>query len=216
MIVLFRKWLGGHPRQSGEPKNVAPITIDWRDPLARFNEQFSSVEAQLRDACNHVGVGVMAGNVTIWGGKAEGCAGVVLSDHVRLYDGCRLVVDKLHAESGIYFGKWVALNFNCYIEGSGGVEIGDGTIFGPNVVVVSSQHGIEVDTSVREAPRKFGKVKVGHNVWVGANAVIMAGVRIGNGSVIGAGSIVTKDIPDECIAFGAPARVIRNKVPGHV
>lgn len=179
---------------SGAPK------LNYKDPLANPN-----LPAMLDEAVNAHGSDILIGdNCTLWGGKAAQCVGIVLGDGVRLYDGCRLVVDHLCKESGITLGNGVALNFNCYIDGSGGVDLGANTILGPNVVIVSSSHG----TAEARNQKHLAPVKLGKRVWVGANTVIMAGITIGDGATVGAGSVVTRDVEPGATVVGNPARPI--------
>ena len=89
------------------------------------------------------------------------------------------------------------------------ITIGKHVLIGPNVVVCTAGHPL--DKEVRRSKLEFGKpISIGDDVWIGAGAIILPGVKIGSGSVIGAGSIVTKDIPENCVAVGNPARVIKN------
>jgi len=109
----------------------------------------------------------------------------------------------------ISIGANVFFNFNCVILDVLAVEIGEGTLFGPNVQIYTASH--PMNWQERASGLEFGKpVKIGANVWVGGSVVICPGVTIGDRSVIGAGSIVTKDIPDDVFAAGNPCRVIRS------
>jgi acetyltransferase-like isoleucine patch superfamily enzyme len=164
---------------------------------------------RLREVANAVGADVIVGHdVVLWGGKRPDLRGLQLGDRVRLYDGCRFSIDAVSPASGVILAADVALNFGCYIDGSGGVLIGERTIFGPNVVVVSSQHRV-TDAPFRDSGKTFGEVTIGQDVWVGANAVVLAGVTIGDGAVVGAGAVVTKDVAARTIVVGNPARFLR-------
>lgn len=180
--------------------------IDYRDPLAAYLERSDEIREILSKAANHVGDGVMVGRCTIWGGRSSTVAGLYLGDGVRIYDGCRIVIDHLAPESGVKIEEKAALNFNCYIEGAGGVIVKRRAIFGPNVVVLSSSHGVEPES--RDAKRLSGVV-IGESVWIGANSVILPGVEIGDRTVIAAGSVVRESMPPDVLAAGAPARIIR-------
>ena len=106
-------------------------------------------------------------------------------------------------------GEKVFFNFNCVVLDVSYVRIGSRTIFGPNVQIYTATHPL--DHVERSSGVEFAKpVSIGDDVWVGGSAVICPGVKIGDRSVIGAGSVVTKDIPSDVFAAGNPCRVIRD------
>jgi maltose O-acetyltransferase len=110
--------------------------------------------------------------------------------------------------SNIQLGRQVFFNFNCVVLDVCEVKIGDFCLFGPAVQIFTAMHPMNADLR-RE--REFGKpVSIGSDVWVGGGAIICPGVTIGSRSVIGAGSVVTKDIPAGVFAAGNPCRVIRD------
>lgn len=95
----------------------------------------------------------------------------------------------------------------CYIQGRAGIIIGHNLRMGPNVGLISSNHDIDdFDQWVKTEP-----IRIGNNVWIGMNSVVMPGVTIGSNVVIGANSTVTKSIPDNSIAAGSPCRVLKEK-----
>lgn len=106
----------------------------------------------------------------------------------------------------ITLGKGVFINSGCRFQDQGGITIDDGALIGHNVVIATLNHDLDPDKrgSLIPAP-----VKIGSRVWIGAGAIILPGVTIGDNSVIGAGSVVTKDIPDNAVAVGSPARVVK-------
>lgn len=107
----------------------------------------------------------------------------------------------------ILLGSRVFFNFNCVVLDVCTVRVGDYTLFGPAVQIYTATHPL--DAELRRS-REFGKpVEIGSDVWVGGGAIICPGVRIGSKSIIGAGSVVTRDIPDGVVAAGNPCRVIR-------
>jgi len=109
--------------------------------------------------------------------------------------------------SNIYLGKRVFFNFNCVVLDVCAVRIGDFTLFGPSVQIYTATHPLEAEL---RRTREFAKpVTIGSDVWVGGAAIILPGVTIGDRCVIGAGSVVTRDIPDDVFAAGNPCRVIR-------
>ena len=107
-----------------------------------------------------------------------------------------------------HFGKFVYANFNLTCVDDNHIYVGDYTMLGPNVVLASAGHPILPE--LREKVYQYNiPVHVGKNCWLGAGVVVMPGVSIGDGSVIGAGSVVTKDIPAGVVAYGNPCRVAR-------
>ena len=110
-------------------------------------------------------------------------------------------------------GKNFFLNVNGKIMDSGQVTIGDNVFIAPNVCIVTEEHAM--DTAQRLAGLEYTHpVHIGDNVWICTGAIILPGVTIGADSVIGAGSVVTKDIPPRCLAVGVPCKVIRHLEPG--
>ena len=107
----------------------------------------------------------------------------------------------------ILLGERVFFNFNCVVLDVCRVTIGDFTQFGPAVQVYTATHPMNAALRRRQ---EFAKpIEIGSDVWVGGGAIICPGVRIGSRSVIGAGSVVTRDVPDGVFAAGNPCRVIR-------
>ncbi|HVA48625.1 MAG TPA: sugar O-acetyltransferase [Pirellulales bacterium] len=109
--------------------------------------------------------------------------------------------------SNIFLGERVFFNFNCVVLDVCRVTIGDFTMFGPAVQIYAATHPMNAH---QRRSREFGKpVLIGDDVWVGGGAMICPGVTIGSRSVIGAGSVVTRDIGEAVFAAGNPCRVIR-------
>jgi maltose O-acetyltransferase len=109
--------------------------------------------------------------------------------------------------TNIELGERVFFNFNCVVLDVCRVRIGDYTLFGPGVQILTPVHPMNAELRRRE---EYGKpIEIGADVWVGGAALILPGVRIGSRAVIGAGSVVTRDVPDGVFAAGNPCRVIR-------
>ena len=107
----------------------------------------------------------------------------------------------------ISLGQRVFFNFNCVVLDVCPVVIGDFTMFGPAVQIYAATHPVD---PLQRRSVEFGKpVVIGSDVWVGGGAIICPGVTIGSRSIVGAGSVVTRDIPDGVVAAGNPCRVIR-------
>ncbi len=110
--------------------------------------------------------------------------------------------------SHIEVGKNFFANYNCTIIDVAKVKIGDNCQMAPNVAIYTAGHPIH--PAARNSMYEYGiSVTIGDNVWIGGNTVILPGVHIGSNTVIGAGSVVTKDIPDWSVAAGNPCRVIK-------
>ena len=108
----------------------------------------------------------------------------------------------------IHFGKNVYANFNLTLVDDTHIYVGDCTMFGPNVTIATAGHPILPE--LREQGYQFNMpVRIGKNCWLGAGVIVLPGVTIGDNTVIGAGSIVTKDIPANVVAVGNPCRVLR-------
>lgn len=109
----------------------------------------------------------------------------------------------------IEVGKNFFANYNCTILDVAKVTIGDDCMFGPNVAIYTAGHPVHPDT--RSSRYEYGiAVTIGNNVWLGGNTVVCPGVHIGDNVVVGAGSVVTRDLPDNAIAAGNPCRVLRS------
>ena len=109
--------------------------------------------------------------------------------------------------ANISLGERVFFNFNCVVLDVCAVRIGDFAQFGPGVQIPTPLHPLNAGQRRRE---EYGApVEIGADVWVGAGALILPGVRIGDRAVIGAGSVVTRDVPGDVLAVGNPCRVVR-------
>jgi maltose O-acetyltransferase len=114
--------------------------------------------------------------------------------------------------SNITLGERVFLNFNCVILDVVHVTIGDGTEIGPAVQIYAADH--PRDPAVRRSGLEFGRpVRIGRNVWIGGGAIILPGITIGDDAVVGAGSVVTRDVPAGATVAGNPARSLVQKQP---
>ena len=108
----------------------------------------------------------------------------------------------------VHFGKNVYANFNLTLVDDTDIYVGDGVMFGPNVTVCTGTHPISPELRARQAQYNL-PVHIGNCVWIGAGSILLPGVTIGDNSVIGAGSVVTRDIPANVVAAGTPCRVMR-------
>ena len=136
----------------------------------------------------------------------------------RLLAGCGKCVN---IEAGASFGRgntvWLGdysdLGIDCKINGE--VHIGDHSFMGPDVVIYSNNHAFErTDIPIMyQGCSPIEPVWIGNDVWIGTRVIILPGVHIGDHCVIGAGSVVTRDVPDWAIVGGNPARIVRQRIP---
>ncbi len=117
----------------------------------------------------------------------------------------------LHSNWGgkhVHFGKGVYANFNLTLVDDTHIYVGDYTMFGPNVVLATAGHPILPE--LRPLAYQYNMpIHIGKNCWLGAGVIVLPGITIGDNSVIGAGSVVTKDIPANVVAVGNPCKVLR-------
>lgn len=142
--------------------------------------------------------------------QGEKRAALLREMFAEIGDGC-YIEPPLHANWGgrhVHFGKHVYANFHLTLVDDTDIYVGDYTMFGPNVTVATAGHPIL--PALREQVYQYNMpVVIGRNCWIGAGAILLPGVHIGDGTVIGAGSVVTKDIPANVVAVGNPCRVLR-------
>lgn len=108
----------------------------------------------------------------------------------------------------IHFGNNVYCNFNVTMVDDTYIYVGDNTLFAPNVVLATAAHPI--DPKLREKGLQYNKpIRIGKNCWLGTSVIVLPGITIGDNVVIGAGSVVTKDLPSNVVAVGNPCKIIR-------
>ncbi len=126
-------------------------------------------------------------------------------------EGC-YIEPPLHSNFGgrhVHFGKGVYANFSLTLVDDTHIYVGDYTMLGPNVTIATAGHPILPE--LREKAYQYNSpVHIGRNCWLGAGVIVLPGVTIGDNTVIGAGSVVTRDIPADVVAVGSPCRVLRS------
>lgn len=106
----------------------------------------------------------------------------------------------------ITIGKNVFINSGCRFQDQGGISLGDGTLIGHNVVLATLNHELAPEKRSTTIP---APIRIGKNVWIGANTTVLSGVAIGDNAVIAAGAVVTKDVPENAVVGGIPAKIIK-------
>lgn len=143
---------------------------------------------------------------------ALGTLGIKFGNRVTIGRGTTMVCTGVikHLGHGVELGNNVGINAGCYIGGQGGVSIGNDVIMGPGVKIFSENHNFaDTNVAIRLQGESRSPVRIEENCWIGANAMILAGVSLGAGCVVAAGSVVTKSAPGNTILAGVPARVLR-------
>lgn len=135
---------------------------------------------------------------------------LMLGSEVNIHKGVNIVISR---GSSLIIKDKAWISYNSIIIASKGTTtiIGENTMIGGNCTIVSADHDINDKASLRESGHVVDDIIIGNNCWIGANCVITKGVKIGDGAIIGAGSIVTKDIPPYTIAFGIPAKPVKER-----
>lgn len=164
------------------------------------------------------------------GNAFQRCAKLLQAFHATAYDdeeGRQHIIRSLlnakgafHIERGFtcVFGSNITIgdnffaNYNVQLLDPNTIEIGDNALLAPNVILCTAGHPL--DASLRDQGLEYAKpIKIGNSVWIGAGAIVLPGVTIGDRVVIGAGAVVNRDLPDDCVAVGNPARVIKRLEP---
>lgn len=140
---------------------------------------------------------------------------IVLSEGVQLSDYTLIIVDNRFSEnkSKISIGKGTYVGeFNNFRVGGADLLIGENCVISQHITIITSNHDIKKDVLINKQPWEMKPVIIGDDVWIGANSIILPGISVGNGAVIGAGSVVTKDVPEDAIVVGNPAKIIKYRI----
>jgi maltose O-acetyltransferase len=131
-----------------------------------------------------------------------------MGDHNAFSEGCWLWPPDTPGECVIRVGSRNYFNRDVMLDANLLISIGDDNMIGPGVYVTDANHGFRSDRLVREAPMEAAPVRIGNDCWIGARAIVLAGVQIGDGAVVGAGAVVTKSVDAGAIVAGVPAVAI--------
>jgi acetyltransferase-like isoleucine patch superfamily enzyme len=140
--------------------------------------------------------------------------GIFIKNNVSIARNCVLICTGVIAQKGkgITIGNNSGINAGTYMGGQGGIEIGDNVIIGPGVKIFSENHNFsDINMNIKDQGVTRNGVVIGNNCWVGAGVTILAGVNIGEGCVIAAGSIVTKTVAAHSVVAGVPGRVLKKR-----
>jgi galactoside O-acetyltransferase len=138
--------------------------------------------------------------------------GLFIGSSCTIYSKNRIVFGDMQAnpDANMIIGNNVMINAGCYLSAEGGLEIEDFVLIGPNSNILSAGHNYSDPTNTIQNQRlSYGKIIIKKDVWIGASCVLLQGITIGEGAVIGAGSVVTRDIPSMAVAVGNPAKVVK-------
>ena len=113
--------------------------------------------------------------------------------------------------SKLLIGNHVFFNYGCQLQATGGIQIDDNVLLGPGVTILSANHDIARGTCMRTGPAIFKPVHIESDVWLGGRCVISPGVTVGQGAVVAAGAVVTKNVPPYTVVGGAPASFIKER-----
>ncbi|MBE6059382.1 MAG: hypothetical protein E7215_04315 [Clostridium sulfidigenes] len=147
--------------------------------------------------------------------KLRGAKYINLGNNVKLRKNYRIecidVFAKQQLKPKFQLGDNVIINYNFTAFVTDDLIIGDNSIIASNVLITTENHGMDLSSTIPYAnqPLVSNAVKIGSNVWIGQNVVILPGVEIGDNVIIGAGSVVTKSINNNCIVAGNPAKIIK-------
>ena len=138
----------------------------------------------------------------------------LVNDLVRAEDGAAIIMPGFFCDYGdnVRLGKRAFVNGNCVFLDCAEIIVGDDFQCGPGVQLLTPEHPL--DAAERRAGIEWARtIRIGHDVWIGGGAIVLAGVTIGDRVVIGAGSVVTRDVPSDVVVVGNPARVVRRIEP---
>jgi acetyltransferase-like isoleucine patch superfamily enzyme len=132
----------------------------------------------------------------------------------NIYIGHNTILKGYHSGAmAIGDNSWIGQN--CFFHSAGGIEIGRNVGIGPSVKIITSFHGeAGLGTPILFSPIEFARVEIGDDSDIGIGTIVLPGVRIGRGVQIGAGSLVSRDLPDYAVAYGSPAKVARYRDRG--
>jgi maltose O-acetyltransferase len=139
--------------------------------------------------------------------------GALVNELVKAADGKAVIMPGFFCDYGvnIHLGARAFVNANCVFLDCAEIRIGDNFQAGPGVQLLTPEHPLEA--VARRGEETARPIFIGHDVWIGGGAIVLAGVTVGDRSVIGAGAVVTKDVPSDVVVVGNPAKIVRRLTP---
>ncbi|EEJ71925.1 sugar O-acetyltransferase [Lactobacillus ultunensis] len=190
---------------------ISKEKIEYNNKLANSGKIYDSVDEEFLNYQHQLVNRIIKFNQTPETPEGLKERDKILKESLGTYGEGLYVIPPIYANSGlknVHVGKNVVINFNSSFVDDGEIFIGDNTMIGPSCMLATAIHPIS--PRLRKPKLQYNKpIHIGKNVWIGGNASILPGVTIGDNSIIGAGSVVTKDIPANVIAVGNPARILR-------
>lgn len=199
-------------------RKIIPIIADFLVPFVFFRKyrilKRNIRSLWLKKMWRYCGENVYVGKI----GTIAGSQYISIADNTRLGD--YIYITAWDCVNNVHYSPSIAIGKNCcfgafnHITCINQIYIGDACLTGKWVTITDNNHGDMISSELIIAPEKRtmstkGAVVIGNNVWIGDKATILSGVKIGNGVIVAANSVVTKDIPDNCIVGGNPVRILK-------
>ncbi len=189
----------------------------WRKKLRQHFIKINPVKYIGRSSINKNVI--FEGQATVFPGvriKADDFGSIKVGNNVIIGKNSIIATNKNHIYGGnpnnckIIIGENTSIGPNNQFSGQGGIKIGKDVLFASNVILMTNNHGYkDITKPIRLQDNINKEISIGDDSWIGINVIILGGVSIGRHCVIGAGSVVSKDIPDFCIAAGNPAKIVK-------
>ena len=132
---------------------------------------------------------------------------ISIGSEVILKEGTRIC--SAQQDAVIEIGDWTTIGFHTFIFASQNISIGRNCLIAPFCYIVDANHQIVSGELIRKQALSVSEIKIGNDVWLGANVTVLPGVTIGDGAVVGAGSVVNKNIPKNAVAAGVPVKILK-------
>lgn len=145
--------------------------------------------------------------------QLSGCKNIVVGNNTTILNNCRLAVYGEGKKPSIVIGNncYIGFGFSALASSKGHIYIGNDVLFASNVLITNENHGMNPESNIPYMNQELNakNISIGNGCWIGENVCILPGVNIGEKSIIGAGAVVTKEIPPFSIAVGNPAKIIK-------